>query len=110
MINKDDQLHPALPFIRLLSVQELRLEREIVQECQYEHLNRIEIFFRLEQFPKSVRYLLAVLTVEDPQNEDVDERDEKGRMCIEFLFLHKDICPVTQVEVQHDKAHFADGQ
>lgn len=65
---------------------------------------------KTQQLPKSQCYLFTVLIVEDAQNEDVDKRDEKGRMCVEFLFLHKNVCPVTQVEVQHDKAHFANGQ
>lgn len=76
--------------------------------CEYYYLNAI--FHAVQHFPELPCYLSAVLIVEDSQNENVDKRDEKGRMCVEFLFLHKDVCPVTEVEVQHDEAHFEHGQ
>lgn len=54
-------------------------------------------------------YLFSVLIVETPQHKYIDEWDEEGGVCVELLLLHKDVRSVTQVEVQHDETHLANG-
>lgn len=61
-------------------------------------------------FPNIARsHLFAILTVEQPQDKYIDERDEECGVCVELLLLHEHICSITKVEVSHYDPHPAEG-